>query len=363
MTKKKKIESFNSEKFKENPDKIEEKITLTTAKKQIPERIDQYLTREIKNASRTKVRKAIDEGHVTINGKKVKPSQKVKANQRIDCIIYRLPPIELIPQDIPLNIVYEDDHLLVVNKPAGMVVHPGVGNRYGTLVNALIYHLGQRESVSIEADDEEDDDNEYIFGKSEIRPGIVHRLDKNTSGLLVIAKDNNLIPKLQEQFKDRTVSRTYNALVWGKKLEDEGRIEGNIDRSNYDRKKFSVVKRGGKTAITDYKVLERFPIASLVELKLQTGRTHQIRVHMSHIKHPVIGDDFYEGDKVQYHGAIGELKNLAKYVLSRSKRQLLHAKELTFYHPVLKKQMRFTSELPEDFQTVRDILINFQQND
>lgn len=347
------------EKDKNNyPDYVEKEYIFDIPGKQTPERIDKYLTEHILNATRNKVRKAIDEGCVEINGKKIKASRKIQPGDKIVCKIMKPPPIELIPENIPLDIVFEDDYLLVVNKPAGMVTHPGFGNRYGTLVNALLYHLGMRDSIAVECDEEDDDnsDQSYIYAKDEIRPGIVHRLDKDTSGLLVIAKNSVILAKLQKQFHDRTIHREYNTIVWGKMNDDEGVIEGDIGRSTRDRKMFAVVKKGGKHAITEYQVIERFSFMTLLKVHLKTGRTHQIRVHLSHNKRPVLGDPVYGGDKMAYGGGIPSEKTTAERCLKRIDRQMLHARTLGFTHPETKEFLSFTSELPEDMREILHIL-------
>lgn len=349
------------------PDYQEDLITIDVPSGKIPERIDIYLSTIIKNSSRTRVRKSLDEGMVKVNGKVItKASYKITGSDKIECILLRRPPVKLIPQNIPLEIVYEDNYLIVVNKPPNMVVHPGVGNRYDTLVNAILFHLGIKEDIDIELDEEDIDEEEInegqIYASAEVRPGIVHRLDKDTSGLLVIAKSTEILTKLQMQFAKRTVSRTYNALVWGNKFDDSGSIEGNIDRSPIDRKKFAVSSKSGKYAKTNFRVLERYSIATLIELKLETGRTHQIRVHLTHEKHPVIGDITYGGNINNYKGVNGELNNLAKFIISKSDRQLLHAKDLTFIHPITEKKMTFSSDLPEDMLKIIEILKSFKNN-
>lgn len=343
------------------PDKIEQILTFTASKKQKAERLDTYLTRHVMNASRNKVQLAISEGNVTVNGKVVKASKKIMPNDEIVCKLMKYPPIKLIPQDIPIEILYEDDDLLVVNKPWGMCTHPGVGNRDQTLVNALLYHLGARESIDIDMDDEDEDEegsfgDEIIYLSDAIRPGIVHRLDKDTSGLLVVSKNEESMRKLQSQFVDRSISRYYYAIVWGKLKENIGTIEGNIGRSNRDRKKFAVLKNAGKHAITDYEVIEEFSIASLIKIKLRTGRTHQIRVHFSHNNHPVLGDSFYGGDKILI-GQHSKLKrSIGEKCLSYAKRQILHAKEISFIHPRTEGKITVESELPDDFEQILKVL-------
>lgn len=358
-----------SEPDKQNyPDYVEKEFVFKIPKGQTPERVDTYLTNAIYNATRNKVKKAIDDGKVWINGKQAKPGRKIQPLDEIICRIMKAPPIELLPENIPLNILYEDEYLLVVNKPAGMCTHPGFGHRYGTLVNALLYHFGMRDAIEIETGDEDDeetdeDDNDIdninlgkVFASDVIRPGIVHRLDMDTSGVLVIAKNVEIHAKLSKQFADRTTERQYNTIVWGKFDEDEGTVEGDIGRSPRNRKLFAVVKKDGKHAKTDYKVIERFEFATLVALKLHTGRTHQIRVHMAHINHPVMGDTFYGGDKPLYSGHDPHLKNLAKKSLEKVQRQLLHAKTLGFKHPATKEFLSFDSPLPEDMEGIIQLL-------
>lgn len=346
------------------PSKVETEIDIKLSNKQFPLRIDVYLTRQIQFATRAKVQQAIDEGRVTINGKPVKASYKIKANDNIKYIVLKSPPIRLIPEDLDLKIIYEDEHLLVVNKAPFMCVHPSFGHRKGTLVNGLMYHFGQREAIELEIDDDEEEDtlNEgEIFASSEIRPGIVHRLDKDTSGLLVVAKNSYIHSQLSKQFSDRTTGREYNAIVWGNVKNDRGTIEGNIGRSSYNRQIFQIVNKGGRYAKTDYQVLERFPFATLLKLKLHTGRTHQIRVHCSHIKHTLVGDVQYGGDKLLAGTGTAEIKKIAARVLSLSQRQMLHAKTLEFDHPITEKRMSFTSELPDDMEQVLDVLREFSK--
>lgn len=342
------------------PDYVEKEFRFLVAKGQSPERIDTYLTKYIYNATRNRVQNAIDSGKVTINGKIVKSSRKVQPNDEIICKIMKAPPIELLPENIDLDIKYEDEYLLVVNKPPGMVTHPGFGHRYGTLVNAVLYHFGLRKPIEIEANDEDDEIEESdedninegeIFASESVRPGIVHRLDKDTSGLLVIAKNPQVHTKLSAQFAARTTEREYNAVVWGNVKYDEGTIIGDIGRSPRDRKIFAVVKKGGKHAQTDYKVIERFRFVTLVRLKLHTGRTHQIRVHLNHINHTVFGDPAYGGDKNLF-GGLPEINKIINKSLSMVSRQLLHARTLGFKHPVTNEFLTFDSELPEDFVNI-----------
>ena len=347
------------------PDYVEKEFNFKVAKGQSPERIDTYLTKYIYNATRNRVQQAIDEGKVTINGKAVKSSRKVQPNDDIVCKIMKAPPIALLPEDIALDIKYEDEYLLVVNKPPGMVTHPGFGHRYGTLVNAVLYHFGLRKPIEIELEEASEDEIEEsldegvtegeIFSSDSVRPGIVHRLDKDTSGLLVIAKNPVVHAKLSAQFAARTTEREYNAIVWGNVKEDEGTIIGDIGRSTRDRKLFAVVKKGGKHAQTDYTVIERYRFATLIRLKLHTGRTHQIRVHLHHINHTVFGDPAYGGDKNLY-GGTPDINKIAIKCLKMVDRQLLHARTLGFKHPVTNEFIKLESELPDDFNKVIEFI-------
>lgn len=340
------------------PPYIERTFTFTIPAKQSPVRLDVFLTEAMPNATRSKVQEAIESGAVVVNGKTAKVSRKIQPADVIECRMMKPPPLELVPENIPLDISYEDDSLLVINKAAGMVVHPGFGNRYGTLVNALLWHFGQREAIPLlEIGDEGDDDNnedEEITGSTllasdAVRPGIVHRLDKDTSGILVVAKDAVSHARLAKQFAERTAKRQYYALVWGIVKEDAGVIEGNLGRSPRDRKKMAVLQKGGKVAITEYTVLERFASCTLLALKLRTGRTHQIRVHCAHIKHPLVGDEDYGGASVVYAGNGGQWRALGERLLKRIPRQALHAKTLGFTHPVGNHWLEFDSDLPDDF--------------
>jgi 23S rRNA pseudouridine1911/1915/1917 synthase len=324
-----------------------------------PERLDVFLTTSIKNASRNKIRYAIDNELALVNGKKAKPSQKIKPGDKITCLVRKHPPIELIPEDIPLDVVYEDDYVMVVNKPAGMCAHPGIGNVSGTLINAVLYHLGLRESIKVEGDEEDEEiSNEKLFASDEIRPGLVHRIDKNTTGLLLVAKDPVSHAKLQKQFRAHTTERYYYALAWGNIKEDSGTIEGNIGRSTRNRKIFTVQKRGGKTAKTDFEVIERYGYLTLLKIKLWTGRTHQIRVHFSNRNTPILGDIEYGGDKMVHGGSHPEFGRIAKRCLAKAKRQMLHARVLGFEHPHTGELLSFTSELPDDMAEIIDILKN-----
>lgn len=312
-------------------------------------RIDKFLTSRIENASRTKVQNAAEAGNILVNGKAVKSNYKVKPNEVVSVVMPHPPrEIELIPQNIPINIIYEDDDILMVNKEPGMVVHPGYGNYTGTLVNALAYHLK---------------DNP-LFASGELRPGLVHRIDKDTSGILVIAKNELAMNKLASQFFNRTSDRKYIALVWGSLKEDEGTITGNIGRNPKDRKQMYVFTDGsdGKHAVTHYKVIERLGYVTLVECKLETGRTHQIRVHFKHIGHPLFNDMLYGGNEILKGTTFTKYKQFVQNCFKILPRQALHAKSLAFEHPATKKWMAFDSELPDDMKQAIDKWRNYIGN-
>lgn len=302
-------------------------------------RIDKFLSDRLENSSRTRIQNAANAGNILVNNNAVKPNYKIKPGDIVQ-VVLPTPPreIELIPQNIPLNIVYEDDDVLVVNKEPGMVVHPAYGNYTGTLVNALMWHFRDLP----------------LFNTGESRPGLVHRLDKNTSGILVIAKNEFALNRLSKQFYDRTTDRRYNALIWGIPDPPEGTITGNVGRSIKDRKVMQVFKDDteGKTAITHYKVLEDFGYISLIECKLETGRTHQIRVHFSHIKHPLFNDEEYGGDQILKGTTFTKYQQFIKNCFKILPRQALHAKSLAFDHPVSGKRLFFDSNLPDDMVQV-----------
>lgn len=302
-------------------------------------RIDKYITDRIENASRTRVQNAANAGNIIVNGKPIKPNYRVKPGDIVQIVLPNPPrDIELIPQDIPINIVYEDDDLVIVNKAPGMVVHPGYGNYSGTLVNALMWHFRDLP----------------LFQTGEQRPGLVHRIDKNTSGILVIAKNELSLNRLSKQFYDRTTDRKYLALVWGVPDPEEGTITGNVGRSLKDRKIMFVFPDGseGKHAITHYKVIEKLGYVSLIECKLETGRTHQIRVHLSYIKHPLFNDEEYGGNLILKGTTFTKYQQFVKNCFAIMPRQALHAKSLAFDHPMTKKRMFFDSEIPADMQQV-----------
>ena len=308
---------------------------------QVVIRVDKFLIDRMPNTSRNKIQLAAKNGNIQVNGKNVKQNYKVKPGDEVALVLpYPIREIELIPQDIPLNIVYEDDHVVVVNKPSNMVVHPGYGNYKGTLVNALVYHF-QNLPKKI---------NDY-YG----RPGLVHRLDKNTTGLLVVAKTENSLNNLAKQFYNRTTERRYWALVWGD-IEESGSVSGNVGRSLKNRKVMSVFPEGdhGKHAVTHYKVLERFGYVTLIECKLETGRTHQIRVHLAHEGHPVIGDPVYGGGSTRARtAAVGDN---AAAMITQLGRQALHARLLGFVHPATGENLRFESEIPPKIREITGFL-------
>ena len=316
---------------------MKRKFDIAVPAGQKKERLDVYLTSHVENATRTKVQEAIRNGEVVVNGKRVKVSHAIIPGEVIRVELSKPEPPEVLPENIPLDIVYEDKHLLVVNKPAGMVTHPAYKNYSGTLVNALLYH------------------SRSLSQPHPLRPGIVHRLDKDTSGLLVVAKDETTHQKLSRQFANKTTEREYRAIVWGVFKSPEGIIEASLGRSKSDRKKVAVVKEG-KYAVTEYEVMEQFTYLALLRLRLRTGRTHQIRVHLAHIHHPVFGDETYGGRKISAGGIDGKKKAEAANLLERISRQALHAKKLGFVHPVTKEFMRFDSELPEDMKKVLEFL-------
>jgi 23S rRNA pseudouridine1911/1915/1917 synthase len=302
-------------------------------------RIDKFLSDRLENSSRTRIQNAANAGNILVNNNAVKPNYKIKPGDIVQ-VVLPTPPreIELIPENIPLNIVYEDNDVLVVNKQPGMVVHPAYGNYTGTLVNALMWHFRDLP----------------LFNTGESRPGLVHRLDKNTSGILVIAKNEFALNRLSKQFFDRTTDRRYNALIWGIPDPSEGTITGNVGRSIKDRKVMQVFKDDteGKIAITHYKVLEDFGYISLIECKLETGRTHQIRVHFSHIKHPLFNDEEYGGDQILKGTTFTKYQQFIKNCFKILPRQALHAKSLAFDHPVTGKRLSFDSDLPDDMVQV-----------
>jgi 23S rRNA pseudouridine1911/1915/1917 synthase len=312
----------------------EKKIKIEVPEGKKKERIDIFLANSVENATRSRIQKLIKANCVTANGKVVKPNYIIFPLDVIELTIPTSPrPEETEAEDIPLDIIYEDDYLLIVNKAAGMVAHPSLGNYTGTLVNALLHHTQKLSGLN-----------------SPSRPGIVHRIDKETSGLLLIAKDEWTHAQLARQFFNHTIDREYWAVCWGLFKQKKGEVIGNIARSTKDRKIFTVSETEGKHAHTFFEVIEEFEFASLIKLKLKTGRTHQIRVHMNHIKHPIFGDPTYGGRVIVYGSGLPKMKARVDNLLEVMKRQALHAKTLGFVHPHTKEKVFFDSELPDDFK-------------
>jgi 23S rRNA pseudouridine1911/1915/1917 synthase len=302
-------------------------------------RIDKFLLDRLPNTSRNKIQFAAKNGNVLVNSETVKPNYRVKPRDEISIVMpYPIREIELIAENIPIEIIYEDDYLAIVNKPSNMVVHPGYGNYSGTLVNAMVYHF---DNLPYRIQD--------YFG----RPGLVHRLDKNTTGLMVIAKTEYALSHLAKQFSDRTTERRYNALVWGD-IEEGGTITGNIGRSLKNRKVMTVFPEGdyGKHAVTHFKVLERFGLVTLIECKLETGRTHQIRAHLKHIGHPLFNDNEYGGDRIVRGTTHTKYKKFIDNCFDLIPGQALHAKTLGFVHPNTNEAMQFDSNLAEGFEKI-----------
>ncbi|MEG0789180.1 MAG: RluA family pseudouridine synthase [Alistipes sp.] len=323
----------------EEQDELYEHFAITTDKGQTPLRLDKYLTCRMEHCSRNRIQAAADSGSILVNGVAAKSSYKIKPLDRISIVMpYPKREVEIIPENLPLDILYEDDDLILVNKAAGMVVHPGHGNYQGTLVNALTYHLQDLP----------------LFQEGDMRAGLVHRIDKNTSGILVIAKNERAHVKLAKQFFDHTIKRRYIALVWGNFTEDEGTITGNIGRSPKDRLKMHVFEDGsdGKYAVTHYKVLKRYGYVTLVECHLETGRTHQIRVHMAWQGHPLFNDERYGGDRILKGTTFTKYKQFIENCFELLPRQALHAQCLGFVHPTTHENVLFESELPADFRAV-----------
>ena len=306
---------------------------------QTPLRIDKFLSNKLESTSRSRIQAAANAGNILSNNSPVKPNYKVKPGDVITIVLPHPPrKIELIPEDIPLNIVFEDEDVIVVNKNAGLVVHPGYGNYSGTMVNALAFHL--RDNPLFQSGDE--------------RPGLVHRIDKNTSGLLVVAKNELALSKLASQFFHKTSKRTYTALVWGDMKEGEGTIRGHLGRNPKNRKQMHVFPEGdqGKEAITHYRVLERLGYVNLVECRLETGRTHQIRVHFQYMSHPLFNDPEYGGDRILRGTTFTKYKQFVNNCFDLLPGQALHARSLGFVHPSSGEEMLFDVPLPEGFSAV-----------
>ena len=302
-------------------------------------RIDKFLFNKLENTSRSRIQSAANAGNILSNGSPVKPNYRVKPGDIVTIVLPHPPrKIELIPEDIPLDIIFEDEHVIVLNKQVGLVVHPGYGNYSGTLVNALMFHLR---------------DNP-LFHSGEERPGLVHRIDKNTSGLLVVAKNELALNKLASQFFHKTSKRTYSALVWGDMKEEEGTVVGNIGRNPKNRKQMHVFPDGdlGKEAVTHYRVLERLGYVNMVECRLETGRTHQIRVHFQYLGHPLFNDPEYGGDRILRGTTFTKYKQFVQNCFELLPGQALHARTLGFVHPSSGEEMLFDAPLPEGFSAV-----------
>jgi 23S rRNA pseudouridine1911/1915/1917 synthase len=335
----------NVEEFEKDEDGLFEHHRIVADKGQGLVRIDKFLVDRLEKTSRSRIQDAHDGGFVKVNGVAVKSSYKIKPNDIITIELpYPVRELEILPENIPIDIIYEDEDLMVINKPMNMVVHPGHGNYTGTLVNAVLYHLQQTPA-----------------GEKH-RPGLVHRLDKHTTGVMVMAKTDYALQHLGKQFFDRTTDRRYQAIVWGDVLQD-GTVIGNTGRSLQDRKIFTVFPDGshGKHAVTHYKVLKRLHYVTLVECKLETGRTHQIRVHMKHIGHTLFGDLEYGGDKILKGTTFPKYNQFVNNCFQILPRQALHAKTLAFDHPTTGKRMEFDSELPKDMAEVLNRFQNIQQ--
>lgn len=330
-----------------NEEELYEHYRFVAGKGQEPLRVDKFLMNFIENATRNKIQQAAKDGHIWVNDVVVKQNYRVKACDEVK-VLFEHPPYEflLTPENIPLNIVYEDDVLLVVNKPAGMVVHPGHGNYSGTLINALLYHTT---NLPVNSDE---------------RPGLVHRIDKDTSGLLVVAKTEAAMTHLAKQFFDKSSEREYVALVWGNMEDDSGTIEGHIGRSLKNRLQMDVFPDGdyGKEAVTHYKVLERLGYVTLISCQLETGRTHQIRAHLKYIGHTLFNDERYGGDRILKGTTFTKYKQFVDNAFKALPRQALHAKTLGFVHPVSGEFMRFDSEIPEDMATCIEKWRNYAQH-
>lgn len=331
-------------------DDLHEHFRFVADKGQNPLRVDKFLMNRIENATRNRIQNAAKEGNIYVNDVPVKSNYKVKANDVVT-VLFEHPPYELLltPEDIPLHIVFEDEEVIVVNKPAGMVVHPGHGNYSGTLINALVYHF------------------ENLPKNSNERPGLVHRIDKDTSGLLVIAKTENSMAHLSKQFFEKTTQREYLALVWGNVEEDQGTIEGHIGRHPKNRLQNTVfegedAELKGKPAITHYKVVERLGYVTLVSCKLETGRTHQIRVHLKHIGHTLFNDERYGGDKILKGTHFSKYKQFVENCFKTLPRQALHAKTLGFEHPVSGEFLQFEAPVPEDMEACIEKWRNYSKH-
>ena len=315
------------------------RIKLQAPQEASGKRIDLFLSQQDLSLSRAFVQRLIQEQNLLVAGKAVKPSYRIKGGEEIQIEIPPPKELSLEPEDISLDIVYEDSDLLVVNKRAGMVVHPALGNYSHTLVNALLFHCKDLSGIN-----------------GVLRPGIVHRLDKNTSGLMVVAKNDTAHLSLSDQIKNRTLLREYLAITWGHMPSEEGSIEAPIGRALKDRKKMAVTRIKGRESVTQYRVLERFDLCELLSIRLKTGRTHQIRVHLSYLNHPVLGDPEYGGRQKWIKGIYDQERPFAQRLLGTIDRQALHAKRLGFVHPRTEEYKEFDSDLPEDIHRVLTLL-------
>jgi len=299
------------------------------------QRLDHYLVEKLVGTSRTRIQKLLKDGYITVNDSVVRANYRVQAGDHIKAMLLEAHAFKLIPEDIPLNIVYEDKYLLVIDKPVGMVVHPAVGHWTGTLLNGLLYYLQKQNG-----------------GQLKGHPGLVHRLDKDTSGLLLAAKDEDTLKFMQLELKERRVKREYQALVWGHLKEEQGRIDLPIGRNPSDRKKMCVTEKNSRSAVTKYSLETRYKFSDHLRINLQTGRTHQIRVHFSHLGHPVVGDREYGGDENILSGLFDLYRTQARNIIEAIPRQALHASKLQFNHPVRKLMQIVKSELPEDIRSI-----------
>lgn len=325
----------------EESEELFEYKSFTADKGQTLLRVDKYLVQCMGGASRNRIQAAAKAGCILVNGKPVKSNYRIKPLDKVQVMLDHEPAdYTIIPEDIPLEVTYEDDDVMVINKPAGLVVHPGIGNVHGTLLNAIAWHLKDNPKF--------DANNPHI--------GLVHRIDKDTSGLLVVAKTEDAKAHLGKQFFDKTTSRTYHALVWGVMKDDEGTIDGDLGRDPHDRLRFCVFPNGenpqAKHAVTHYRVIERFTYTTLVECRLETGRTHQIRVHMRHIGHPLFSDERYGGAEVLKGNMFGDYRNFIRHCFETCPRQALHAQTLGFVHPTTGKEMSFSASYPDDFDNI-----------
>ena len=337
--------SMKDQKEELDQDELYVHYEIVVDKGQDSMRIDKYLMGRLERTSRNRVQNAIKAGAIIVNDRSIKANYKIRPQDHIKVVLTKDPSNrgEVLPENIPIDVCYEDESIMVINKPSGLVVHPGIGNYTGTLVNALTYYF-QNSALPVLKDNPLD------------RPGLVHRIDKDTSGLMVIAKTEYAMSHLAKQFFNHTVERRYHALVWGNFDENEGTIEGNLGRSARDRLQMMVYEDGsaGKPAITHYRVLRDYYYVSLVECQLETGRTHQIRAHMKYIKHPLFADARYGGDQIKKGTIYTKYKQFVQNCFTLCNRQCLHAKTLGFIHPVTEEYMRFDSEMPEDIQSVID---------